>query len=111
MPKFRTDKRNRFLDIDVTADKDTHIVGHIVRIEVILDVNQGRVFQVFDGTNCRLLAIRMNFPEKFIDCRSYDPASVIKGTVFFLVYGFQLSMKQPKHRIHEPIRFNLHPLV
>ncbi|MNY38641.1 hypothetical protein D3C86_1732790 [compost metagenome] len=48
---------DHFIRIKVAGKYNDHVVGHIILIKIFFDLNQGRVFQVLNGTNGGLLSV------------------------------------------------------
>ena len=101
--EFVGDQIDGCFDINVTADEYAHIVRHIVGVKVILDINQRRVFQVLDSSDCRLLTIRVHFVKQFIYGSPDYPAAIVECPVFLLVNGFQFCMKQSEDGINKSV--------
>ena len=64
--KILVDDGNRLVEIQVTTHGDSHIVWHIVFLEVVLDVHNRRVLQVLLRTNGGLHTVRMMREEHLV---------------------------------------------
>ncbi len=74
-------------------DKDGHIIRHIIGIEIILDINQRGVFQMFRGTDCRLLSVWVTLIKHVVDGFKDHSSTTVQAAIFFFVNCFQLCMK------------------
>ena len=66
LAKFFCNQGNGLIGVYVTTNEDAHIVGHVIGVEIILNVDQGWVLEMIDGTDSWLLSIGMNLVKQLI---------------------------------------------
>ena len=104
------DGGNHLVGIEVTAEADGHVVGHVPRLEVVLDVGDGRILQVFLCTQHGLCAVGV-MGEEGGEGLFVHLASVLgERHVLFFVYRLQLGVETADHAVLEAVGLNLGPV-
>ena len=108
--KVFLDNRHHFIRFKITRKADGHVIGHIPLVVVVLDIDDGRILQVFLRTDSGLCSIRMVREEGRHE-RFKQLASVLcRIHVAFFVNGFQFGVESADHQILETVRLNLRPV-
>ena len=111
LAKMLGDGGNGLVDVDVATDEDAHVVGHVVGVEVILDIDQGRVLQVLGVADSGLLAIGVLLVQQAPHGVVGDAVTVVQALVLLFVHGFQLGVEQPEDRVDEAAGLDGGPLL
>ncbi len=74
--------------VDIAADENAHIVGHIVSVEIVLYVNERRVLEVFNRPDGRLLSIRMLFEHQLIKRGIENEAAIVERAILLFIDCF-----------------------
>ena len=98
------------LNINIATDKDGHIIGNIISVEVILDVDQRRILQMLGITNGALLTVGVVLVKQVRQGVVRNAVAVIQCAVLFFVNNFELRVEKTEHGVDETVRFNGRPL-
>ena len=109
--KVLVDGGYSLVGIEVTGETDGHIVGDVVAVEIVLDVDDTRILQVLLRTDGRLCTIRMSGIELFTKCGPLLTAVVGQTNIILLIHCFQLSVEATDDHVLEAVGLNLCPRV
>ena len=108
--KVFLDHRHHFIRLEIARKADGHVVRHIPLVVVVLDIDDGRILEVFLRTESGLCTIRMVREQRACD-RFKQLASVLcRVHVAFFVYGFQLGVESADYQTLETVCLNLRPV-
>ena len=97
--------------IEVAGHADGHVVGHIVALEVVFDVGDGGVFQMFSESDGALGAVGMGGEELGEEGLKHFVLVFGESDVVFFVDGFQLGVESSDHHVLESVGLYLGPVV
>ena len=102
---------NGLVHIHVTRHTDSHIVRYIPLVEVVLDIHNRGILQVFLRTDGGLCAIGMVGPEHLADGVEEFALVARQSDVILFVDSLQLGMEATDHHILETICLDLRPVL
>ncbi len=105
------DDGHHLVGVEIARHADSHVVGHIVTVEVILDVDYGRVLQMVLRSDGRLCAIGMVGEE--LGAQRIPFLIVVAGQsdVVLLIDSLQLGVESADNHVLEAVTLYLSPCV
>ena len=105
------DSGHSLVGIEVAGQTDGYVVGHVVAVEIVLDVDNTRIFQVFLRTDSCLCTIGMRGIKFLPECNPLLIAVIGKTDIILLIHCFQLSVEAADDHVLEAVGLNLCPCV
>ena len=105
------DDANGLVVVQVAAQAQGYVAGHVILAEILLNLRDGRILQVLNRADGRLRAVGVRGVERRIQRLVLLPAVGIKAAVFLLVHRLQLGVEQARHHLAHPLGLDGGPLL
>ncbi len=109
--KVLVDNGHYLIGVEIARHTDGHVVGNIVTVVVILDVQDRRILEMLLRTDSGLCAVWVTWEE--LCCQSVPLLVVILSQTYveFLIHSFQLGVESTDNHVLETVAFDLRPSV
>jgi hypothetical protein len=102
---------DRGIVVQITGEHHGHVVGHVVGIEVLMDLYHARVLQMLSRTDGGLCSVGMLLVQVLRHGGKGLPLIIVLPAVELFKNRFQFGMEQPQHQLLEAHAFDHHPLL